>query len=219
MLPAVIVFPGSNCERDVAVCLTAACGVPPLLVWHGERDLPQCDAIILPGGFSFGDYLRAGSMAAQSPIMREVAAAAKRGVPVLGICNGFQILIECGLLPGALMRNTRLQFICRNQRLRVERAILPFTGGYQSGQIISLPIAHNEGCYFADIDTRSALADNGQIIFTYVDDNPNGSCDDIAGIVNRGGNVLGMMPHPERAAERALGGVDGAPLFAALCSM
>lgn len=217
MIPAVIVFPGSNCDRDVAVCLARASGRKPLLIWHMERNLPRCDLIVLPGGFSFGDYLRSGALAARSPIMDAVCAAAKRGVPILGICNGFQILLECGLLPGTLMRNAGLKFICRQSKLEVSRVVAPFTSRYLCGQVISLPIAHNDGCYFVPPDTRDVLVEHDQIVFTYVDENPNGSVNNIAGIVNRAGNVLGMMPHPERAAETVLGGMDGVALFEGLC--
>lgn len=218
MKAAVIVFPGSNCDRDVAVCLEAACGQKPLMAWHGDADLPSdIDAIILPGGFSYGDYLRCGAIAANSPIMREIVERAKKGVPIMGICNGFQILIECGLLPGVLLRNKGLNFVCRDTRLIVERAAVPFTTQYKVGQEITIPVAHNEGNFFADNDTLKRLEDDGRIAFRYAaDDNPNGACLDIAGIVNQQGNVLGMMPHPERCAETALGGVDGKAIFASL---
>lgn len=217
MKTAVIVFPGSNCDRDVAICLEAASGHKPYMAWHGDAELPQTDAIILPGGFSYGDYLRCGSMAANSPVMREVIKRAEQGVPVIGICNGFQVLTECGLLPGILMRNKRLNFICRDTRLIVERARAPFTTKYQKGQEITIPVAHNEGNFFADDDTLKSIQDNDQIAFTYASgDNPNGASLDIAGIVNKLGNVLGMMPHPERYAEAALGGDDGKGIFDSL---
>ncbi len=214
MQAAVIVFPGSNCDRDVAVCLEAATGTPPLMAWHGDATLPDCDLIVLPGGFSYGDYLRCGSMAANSPIMREVVAQAHKGAAVLGICNGFQVLTECGLLPGVLMRNTGLNFVCRDTRLNVRNAQNAFTHQYQQDEEIIIPVAHNEGNYFADEATLASLQDNQQIAFTYgAGDNPNGACLDIAGITDKSGKILGMMPHPERRAEAALGGEDGKRLF------
>jgi phosphoribosylformylglycinamidine synthase len=221
MKSAVIVFPGSNCDRDVAVALTQAAGKPPLMIWHRETALPPLDLIVVPGGFSYGDYLRAGAMAAHSPIMREVKARAASGTAVLGICNGFQILTEAGLLPGVLMRNADLRFICRDVYLKVENIGTVFTHNYASGQVIRMPVAHNEGNYFADEETLRKLKDNGRIVFRYcgvggdVDDrfNPNGSRDNIAGILNENGNVLGMMPHPERLAEPLLGGTDGRLMF------
>lgn len=217
MRAAVIVFPGSNCDRDVAVCLQAATGQAPDMVWHGERTLADYDLIVLPGGFSYGDYLRCGAMAANSPIMAEVVAQAAKGVAVLGICNGFQMLTECGLLHGVLMRNQNLNFICRNVRLRVRATNTPFTHHYQSGAEILVPVAHVDGNYYADDDTLRALQDNDQIVFTYsADDNPNGSLQDIAGICDPTRRILGMMPHPERRAEAALGGEDGKVLFSGL---
>ncbi len=212
MPAAIIVFPGSNCDRDMQVSIAAACSSPPLMVWHGDSDLPACDAIILPGGFSYGDYLRCGAMAANSPIMREVIKRAHAGTPVMGVCNGFQILTECGLLPGVLMRNKNLKFICKNVNLTVQRTLSPFTDKYKKGESITIPVAHHDGNYFADNGTLKQLQDNDQIAFTY-DDNPNGSQANIAGIFNAQGNVLGMMPHPERRAEAALGGEDGKRLF------
>ncbi len=221
MKSAVIVFPGSNCDRDVAVALTHATGAPPLMIWHRETELPPLDLIVVPGGFSYGDYLRAGAMAAHSPIMRDVKGRAEAGVAVLGICNGFQILTETGLLPGVLMRNADLKFICRDVYLKVENPGTIFTKGYRRGQIVRFPIAHNEGNYFADDVTLRELKDKDRIVFRYcgsegdVDDrfNPNGSQDNIAGILNERGNVLGMMPHPERLAEPLLGGTDGRAMF------
>ena len=213
MRAAVIVFPGSNCDRDVAVCLKAA-GAQVNMVWHGDTHLPACDLIVLPGGFSYGDYLRCGSMAANSPIMREVVARAGTGTAVLGICNGFQVLTECGLLPGILMRNRELNFVCRNTRLNVSRTDTPFTHLYAEAEEISIPVAHNEGNYFADDETLKRLQGENRIAFTYAEgDNPNGACLDIAGITDATGRVLGMMPHPERRAETPLGGEDGRRIF------
>ena len=213
MRAAVIVFPGSNCDRDVAVCLKAA-GAQVDMVWHGDTHLPACDLIVLPGGFSYGDYLRCGPMAANSPIMREVVARAGTGTAVLGICNGFQVLTECGLLPGILMRNRELNFVCRNTRLNVSRTDTPFTHLYAEAEEISIPVAHNEGNYFADDETLKRLQGENRIAFTYAEgDNPNGACLDIAGITDATGRVLGMMPHPERRAETPLGGEDGRRIF------
>ena len=213
MRAAVIVFPGSNCDRDVAVCFKAA-GAQVDMVWHGDTHLPACDLIVLPGGFSYGDYLRCGSMAANSPIMREVVARAGTGTAVLGICNGFQVLTECGLLPGILMRNRELNFVCRNTRLNVSRTDTPFTHLYAEAEEISIPVAHNEGNYFADDETLKLLQGENRIAFTYAKgDNPNGACLDIAGITDATGRVLGMMPHPERRAETPLGGEDGRRIF------
>jgi phosphoribosylformylglycinamidine synthase I len=224
MKAAVIVFPGSNCDRDVAVALAASAGRAPAMVWHGEASLPKLDLIVVPGGFSYGDYLRSGAMAAHSPVMREVVAHANRGVPVLAICNGFQILTECGLLPGALMRNAGLRFVCRDVHVRVENAFTPFSHQYDDDQVIRIPIAHHDGNYFADDDTLAALLDNDQVAFRYCQPwgeadesaNPNGSADNIAGIFNRQKTVLGMMPHPERLADPALGGDDGRGVFESL---
>ena len=213
MRAAVIVFPGSNCDRDVAVCLKAA-GAQVNMVWHGDTHLPACDLIVLPGGFSYGDYLRCGSMAANSPIMREVVARSGSGTAVLGICNGFQVLTECGLLPGILMRNRELNFVCRNTRLNVSCTDTPFTHLYAEAEEISIPVAHNEGNYFADDETLKRLQGENRIAFTYAEgDNPNGACLDIAGITDARGRVLGMMPHPERRAETPLGGEDGRRIF------
>ena len=213
MRAAVIVFPGSNCDRDVAVCLEAA-GAGVDMVWHADTQLPACDLIVLPGGFSYGDYLRCGSMAANSPIMREVVARAGTGTAVLGICNGFQVLTECGLLPGVLMRNRELNFVCRNTRLNVSRTDTLFTHLYAEAEEIIIPVAHNEGNYFADDETLRRLQGENRIAFTYAaGDNPNGACLDIAGITDATGRVLGMMPHPERRAETLLGGEDGRRLF------
>ena len=215
MTVAVVVFPGSNCDRDVAVCLEAALGEKPIMAWHGDR-LPACDAVVLPGGFSYGDYLRGGAIAAHSSIMRDVIATAEAGTPVLGICNGFQILTECGLLPGVLMRNRGLKFICRDVALTVGNTQSPFMSQYQRDQRITIPIAHNEGNYFASADILGSLEQHDQIVLRYADDNPNGSQNNIAGICNRAGNVVGMMPHPERLAELTLGGDDGKAVFDSL---
>ena len=222
MTAAVIVFPGSNCDRDVTVALAAAGGRPPVMVWHRDTELPRVDLIVIPGGFAYGDYLRAGAMAAHSPIMSEVARRAANGVPVLGICNGFQVLTELGLLPGVLRPNASLKFICRDVRVRVERSDTVFTRDYAAGQVTTLPIAHHAGNYYADADTLARIEHSGMVVFRYCaaagGANPNGSANNIAGLINRRGNVLGLMPHPERAADRLLGGVDGAPLFAALAA-
>jgi phosphoribosylformylglycinamidine synthase subunit PurQ / glutaminase len=213
MRAAVITFPGSNCDRDMAVALEQVSGKAPVRVWHGDADLPDgLDFIALPGGFSYGDYLRSGAMAAQSPIMRAVVAAAGRGVAVLGVCNGFQILTEAGLLPGALMRNAGQNFICRTVALRVENTQSLFTSGYSAGQEIRVPVAHHDGNYFADVATLDRLEGEGRVAFRYTE-SVNGSQRDIAGVLNDAGNVLGMMPHPERAIEPAHGGVDGRALF------
>jgi phosphoribosylformylglycinamidine synthase len=210
---AVITFPGSNCDRDLAVALEKVSGTPALRVWHGEAELPErLDFIAVPGGFSYGDYLRCGSIAAQSPVMRAVVEQAKRGVPVLGICNGFQILTETGLLPGALMRNAQLTFSCRTVPLRVENSQSLFTAGYEAGETIHLPIAHHDGNYFADEATLDRIEGEGRVAFRYGED-VNGSQRGIAGLLNETGNVLGMMPHPERAIEPELGGSDGRALF------
>ena len=216
MKSAVIVFPGSNCDRDLAVALELVTGRKPAMVWHQESELPQgTDFVGVPGGFSYGDYLRSGAMAARSPVMRAVADAAGRGVPVIGICNGFQVLTEAGLLPGALMRNARLRFVCRDVPLRVENSQSLFTAGYGAGQQISLPVAHHDGNYQADEATLDRLEGEGRVAFRYLDQ-CNGSARDIAGILNDAGNVLGLMPHPERVVEPAHGGMDGRRLFEGL---
>ena len=210
---AVITFPGSNCDRDMAVALEKVSGTAPERVWHGQADLPEkLDFIALPGGFSYGDYLRSGAMAARSPIMRAVIDAANAGVPVLGVCNGFQVLTESGLLPGALMRNAAIRFVCRDAQLVVENAGSLFTSRYTSGQAITIPVAHHDGNYFADEETLDRLENEGQVAFRYAE-NVNGSARAIAGVLNAAGNVLGMMPHPERAIETAHGCDDGRALF------
>tara|TARA_R110002072_G_scaffold38314_1_gene110868 strand:- start:4713 stop:5390 length:678 start_codon:yes stop_codon:yes gene_type:complete len=210
---AVVTFPGSNCDRDMAVALESVSGQQPIRVWHGDSALPErLDFIALPGGFSYGDYLRSGAMAANSPIMREVAAAAQRGVPVLGVCNGFQVLTEAGLLPGALMRNASQHFICRTVDLTVENTDSLFTRGFAAGQRLRIPVAHHDGNYFSDEATLDRLEGEGRVAFRYVE-NCNGSRRDIAGILNETGTVLGMMPHPERAVDAAHGGTDGRTIF------
>ncbi len=224
MKAAVIVFPGSNCDRDVAVALEQVMGQPPVMAWHRNSELPKVDLIVVPGGFSYGDYLRSGAMAAHSPVMREVKERAVKGVRVLGICNGFQIVTEAGLLPGVLMRNKGLKFICKDVHLTVSRNDTVFAGKYRKGQVIRIPIAHADGNYFADADTLARLEDNAQVAFRYCDEagnvtesaNPNGSLNNIAGVYNQAGNVLGMMPHPERLADPLLGGTDGRPMFDSL---
>lgn len=224
MKAAVIVFPGSNCDRDAAVALRDATGEAPAMVWHRDSALPKVDLIVVPGGFSYGDYLRAGAMAARSPIMRDVVRRAKDGVPTLGICNGFQILTEAGLLPGALMRNAGLKFVCRKVALRVENSQTFFTAGYAANQVVEFPIAHHDGNYFADDDTLDRLEGEGRVAFRYAPlegdtasgGNPNGSSRNIAGIFNEAKTVLGLMPHPERAADPLHGGTDGRLMFDAM---
>lgn len=213
MKTAVIVFPGSNCDRDLAVALELVTGRKPEMVWHREADLPAgIDFIGVPGGFSYGDYLRSGAMAARSPVMRAVGDAAARGVPVIGICNGFQVLTEAGLLPGALMRNAALKFVCRTVPLRVENSQSLFTAQYEAGEEIALPVAHHDGNYQADQATLDRLEGEGRVAFRYLDQ-VNGSARSIAGILNDSGNVLGLMPHPERAMEPAHGNEQGRRLF------
>ena len=224
MKAGVIVFPGSNCDRDMQVALNASMGSAPRMIWHRDTSLPDLDLIVVPGGFSYGDYLRCGAMAAHSPIMREVVAKAKAGLPVLGVCNGFQVLTESGLLPGVLMRNASLKFICKDVYLKVERASAPFTGKYRAGQVVCFPIAHAEGNYFADGETLKRLEGDGLVAFRYCtpageltdDANPNGSQRNIAGIFNKSRTVLGMMPHPERLSDPKLGGTDGRKMFESL---
>lgn len=226
MKVAIIVFPGSNCDRDVAMAVSTVIGVRPTMVWHRDTDLPVADLIVLPGGFSYGDYLRSGAMAAHSPIMSEIVSKANKGVPILGICNGFQMLTEIQLLPGVLMRNTGLKFLCQSVHLRVESSNSLFTSGYSAGQLIQIPIAHHDGNYFADNTTLSRLEDNGQVAFRYVtengtlntDGNPNGSINDIAGVFNKNRTILGMMPHPDRAVDPVHGGIDGQTMFKSILS-
>jgi phosphoribosylformylglycinamidine synthase len=216
MKSAVIVFPGSNCDRDLAVALEQVTGRKPEMVWHKDAELPDGIGFIgIPGGFSYGDYLRSGAMAARSPIMRAVTEAAGRGVPVLGVCNGFQVLTEAGLLPGALMRNAGLNFVCRPVPLKVENSQSLFTSQYDAGETVSFPVAHHDGNYQADEATLDRLEGEGRVAFRYLDQ-VNGSARDIAGIINDTGNVLGMMPHPERALEPAHGNMDGRRLFEGL---
>jgi phosphoribosylformylglycinamidine synthase I len=215
MRASVIVFPGSNCDRDVAVALHRASGKKPDMVWHKESALPPSDLIVVPGGFSYGDYLRTGAMAAHSPIMKEVVAAAKKGIRILGICNGFQILAETQLLPGVLLRNKSLKFVCRLVPLKVENNQSDFTSAYKNGDTIRIPVAHGDGNYYADDDTLKRLEDKGQIALRYLE-NPNGAIRDIAGIFNESRTILGLMPHPERAADDAMESRDGAGVFASL---
>lgn len=224
MKAAVIVFPASNCDRDVKVTLERTPGIEPVMVWHKATELPKVELIVLPGGFAFGDYLRAGAMAAHSPVMYEVRRRAEKGVPVLGICNGFQVLTEAGLLPGAFLQNAGLKFVCKDVHLRVETSQSLFTNKFATGQTVRIPIAHHEGNYYADEDTLDRLESNGQIAFRYctaegqVTDaaNPNGAARNIAGLFNESKTILGLMPHPERLADAALGGEDGKAIFAAL---
>jgi phosphoribosylformylglycinamidine synthase len=218
MKSAVIVFPASNCDRDVAVALEHASGAAPLMIWHRETELPPLDLIVVPGGFSYGDYLRAGAIAAHSPVMREVKARAASGVLVLGICNGFQILTEAHLLPGGMLGNDHLHFICRDQKLRVENAETSWTADYESGQEIHIPLKNMDGRYVADEHTLDMLEAEGRVAFRYVDFNPNGSLRDIAGITNEAGNVVGLMPHPEHAVEPLIGSgrTDGLPFFTSI---
>lgn len=210
---AVLVFPGSNCDLDMYHAIKDELGEEAEYVWHDTKDLSGYDGILLPGGFSYGDYLRCGAIAQFSNVMSEVKKAADAGKPVLGICNGFQILTEAGLLPGALIRNKNLKFMCRTIELTVENNNTLFTSNYAKGQVINVPIAHGEGNYTCDAETLASLKANNQIVFTYTHDNPNGSVEDIAGIINERGNVLGMMPHPERAVHELIGGTDGLALF------
>ncbi len=221
MKAAVIVFPGSNCDRDVKVALTQSMGREPIMVWHKDADFEPVDLMVLPGGFSYGDYLRCGAMAAHSPVMKEVVRRARDGVPTLGICNGFQVLTEAGLLPGVLMRNAELRFVCRDVLIRVETSQSLFTARYETGQVLRIPVAHHDGNYEADAETFKRLEDREQIAFRYCERdgtpsaaaNPNGSMANIAGVYNEAKTVLGLMPHPERLSDPQLGGNDGRPMF------
>lgn len=220
----IVVFPGSNCDRDVAYVTHNLLNQPTRMVWHQETDISDLDVVVIPGGFSYGDYLRCGALAQFSPVMAQVKEHALKGKFVLGICNGFQVLTEMGLLPGALVRNRDLHFICDRVLVKVERTDLPWTSAYSAKQVITLPIAHGEGSYYADADTIKALQDNSQVLFRYCTDtgetdetsNPNGSLNNIAGICDRTGKILGMMPHPERASDPLLGSTDGLKLFQGL---
>jgi phosphoribosylformylglycinamidine synthase subunit PurQ / glutaminase len=210
---AVIVFPGSNCDIDMFHAIKDELGEEVEYVWHDQDSLEGFDAILLPGGFSYGDYLRCGAIARFSNVMKEIIKAAEAGKPVLGVCNGFQILLEAGLLPGAMRRNESLKFICKPVELKIENNETMFSGSYSQGEVITVPIAHGEGNYYCDEETLARLQENNQIVFTYKGENPNGSISNIAGITNEKGNVLGMMPHPERAVDSLLGGADGLKLF------
>ncbi|HET9160873.1 MAG TPA: phosphoribosylformylglycinamidine synthase subunit PurQ [Caulobacteraceae bacterium] len=213
MKAAVVVFPGSNCDRDCKTAVERSTGAKVEMVWHADPALPEgLDLVVLPGGFSYGDYLRCGAMAAQSPVMKAVVQAANDGMPVVGICNGFQILCEAGLLPGALLRNEKLKYVCKPVALEVSNANTMFTAGYRGRRHVQMTVGNGEGNFFADADTLARIEGEGQVVFRYVD-NPNGSVDAVAGIVNDKGNVLGMMPHPDRAFEPELGSADGAILF------
>ena len=224
MRAAVIVFPGSNCDRDIAVALQQSTGKPTKMVWHQDTDIPDVDLIAVPGGFSYGDYLRCGAMAAHSPVMREVKRRVEKGVRVLAVCNGFQIVTEAGLLPGVLMRNRNLRYVCKDVHLKVEDSQSAFTATYKVGDVIRIPIGHAEGNYFADDETLKQLESEGRVAFRYctpngdvtADANPNGSQHNIAGVFNAARTVLGMMPHPERLADAKLGGNDGRAMFDAL---
>jgi phosphoribosylformylglycinamidine synthase subunit PurQ / glutaminase len=221
MKAAIVVFPGSNRERDAEAALTQVMGKKPVLVWHRDTELPDVDLVLVPGGFSYGDYLRCGAIAAHSPVLREVKARSEKGMAVIGICNGFQIITEAGLLPGILLRNASLKFVCRNVGLKVETSQSLFTSRYEQGQVLSVPVAHHDGNYFADARTLDELEGNGQVAFRYCGPageigngyNPNGSARNIAGIFNRTKNVLGLMPHPENAMEALQGSTDGKALF------
>ena len=217
MKSAVVQLPGLNRDRDMIAALTKISGHAPVTIWQTETEIPDVDLIVIPGGFSYGDYLRCGAIAARMPVMQAIRDKADKGVKVLGVCNGFQILVEAGLLPGALMRNTSLKFVCREIKLEVTNASTEFTRGYSQGQIIRCPVAHHDGNYFADAETLAAIEGEGQVAFRYAEGtNPNGSINDIAGVFNKGKTVLGLMPHPENLIESAHGGTDGRALFSAL---
>tara|TARA_B100000029_G_scaffold371732_1_gene365657 strand:+ start:917 stop:1606 length:690 start_codon:yes stop_codon:yes gene_type:complete len=221
MKAAIIVFPGSNCDRDIAVSLEKVTNIKTTMVWHKEKSLPDCNLVIVPGGFTFGDYLRCGSIAANSPIMKDIKKEANKGMPTLGVCNGFQILAESGLLPGTLIKNNCLSFLCKTVSLKVNNCNTKFSNKYSENEIINIPIAHNEGNFFANEDTLKEIMDGDQIVFRYCDlegninlnSNPNGSIENVAGIINKEGNVLGMMPHPERATCEITKLTDGEKLF------
>ena len=213
MKTAVITFPASNCNRDAAVALEQVTGVKPVMVWHRESELPQgIDFVVLPGGFSYGDYLRCGAMASRSPVVKDLVEKANKGLAVAGFCNGFQVLTESGLLPGALMRNKYLKFVCRPEKLKITNSNSRYTAKYGDVTDVTFPVAHHDGNYYADDETLNKLEKQGQVVFRYAD-NPNGSARDIAGICNEAGNVFGMMPHPERAIDPLHGGTDGINLF------
>lgn len=217
MKSAVVLLPGLNRDRDMIAALTEISGVEPQTVWQTDTEVPDVDLIVIPGGFSYGDYLRCGAIAARMPVMQAIREKANKGVMVMGVCNGFQILLEAGLLPGALMRNASLKFVCRQVKLEITNANTPFTRGYSHGQIISSPVAHHDGNYFADAETLARVEGEGQVVFRYAEGtNPNGSINNIAGIINKQGNVLGLMPHPENLIEAAHGGTDGRALFAGI---
>lgn len=215
MKSAVVQLPGLNRDRDMIAALTKISGHAPVTIWQTETELPDVDLIVIPGGFSYGDYLRCGAIAARMPVMQAIKEKAEKGVKVIGVCNGFQILVEAGMLPGALMRNQSLKFVCKEIKLEVVNADTTFTRAYAKGQIIRCPVAHHDGNYFADAETLKTIEGNGQVVFRYADDtNPNGSMNAIAGVINAKGNVLGMMPHPENLIEAAHGGNDGRGIFA-----
>jgi phosphoribosylformylglycinamidine synthase len=217
MKSAVVLLPGLNRDRDMIAALTKISGKPPVTIWQTDTEIPDVDLIVIPGGFSYGDYLRCGAIGARMPVMRAVAEKAAKGVMVMGVCNGFQVLLEAGLLPGALMRNASLKFVCREVKLEVANANTAFTRRYAPGQIIRCPVAHHDGNYFADAETLARLEGEGRVVFRYAEGtNPNGSINDIAGIIGENGNVLGLMPHPENLIEAAHGGLDGRPLFEGL---
>jgi phosphoribosylformylglycinamidine synthase subunit PurQ / glutaminase len=217
MKSAVITFPGSNRERDMMHALETVTGTKPVAVWHQDTEIPDVDLIVLPGGFSYGDYLRCGAIAGRSPVMAEVARMADKGRLVLGVCNGFQILTETGLLPGALMRNANLKFVCKEVKLETANADTPFSNAFTEGQVWRCPVAHHDGNYFADGETLARIEGEGKVVFRYAEGtNPNGSVNNIAGVLNARGNVLGMMPHPENLIEPAQGGIDGRLLFESL---
>jgi phosphoribosylformylglycinamidine synthase I len=217
MKSAVIVFPGSNRDRDMIAALTKISGTAPAIVWHKDTEMPDVDLIVIPGGFSYGDYLRSGAIAARSPVMDTVRERVATGVKVLGVCNGFQILTEAGLLPGVLMRNASLKFVCREVKLQAVNIDTPFTRGYTKGQVFRCPVAHHDGNFFADLETIKSIEANGQVAFRYAEGtNPNGSINDIAGIFNKDKTVLGMMPHPENLIESAHGGIDGRAFFSGM---